>query len=85
MFATGDMNKRDEFFCRGRGATGMVAAAGASGDRDGGCQVPRPIQIDWILGSRGVVFDGYTIDRSALVRRTTDHPIAGHARSPWTR
>ena len=72
--STGDMNMRDEYFCRVTGATGLIAAAGGS-NRGGSCLVPRPTQIDWIFGSPGVVFSNYTIDRSALVRRTTDHPI----------
>ena len=74
QFVTGDMNMRDEYFCRVTGATGLIAAAGGS-NRNGSCLVPRPTQIDWIFGSPGVVFSNYTIDRSALVRRTTDHPI----------
>ena len=74
QFVTGDMNMRDEYFCRVTGATGLIAAAGGS-NRNGSCLVPRPTQIDWIFGSPGVVFSNFTIDRSALVRRTTDHPI----------
>ncbi len=74
QFVTGDMNMRDEYFCRVTGATGLIAAAGGS-NRNGFCLVPRPTQIDWIFGSPGVAFSNYTIDRSALVRRTTDHPI----------
>ncbi len=74
QFVTGDMNMRDEYFCRVTGATGLVAAAGGS-NKNGSCLVPRPTQIDWIFGSPGVVFSNYVIDRSALVRRTTDHPI----------
>ncbi|MCW2848566.1 MAG: hypothetical protein JWR90_2540 [Marmoricola sp.] len=73
MFATGDMNEREEYFCRVTGSTGLKAAAG--GSNSGGCNVPRPTQIDWILGSPDVQFTAYGIDRSALVRRTTDHPV----------
>ena len=73
QFVTGDMNERDEYFCRITGSTPLIAAAG--GSNNGGCAVPRPTQIDWIFGSPGVQFGGYTIDRSALVRRTTDHPV----------
>ena len=73
QFVTGDMNERDEYFCRVTGSTPLVAAAG--GSNSGGCQPPRPTQIDWILGSPGVAFSNYQIDRSALVRRTTDHPV----------
>ena len=67
------MNERSEYFCRVTAATPLVAAAG--GSNSGGCAPPKPTQIDWIFGSPGVVFSNYTIDRSALVRRTTDHPI----------
>jgi hypothetical protein len=31
--------------------------------------------VDWIFGTRDVHFSGYTEDRSALVQRTTDHPV----------
>jgi hypothetical protein len=73
QFVTGDMNEREEYFCRVTGSTPLIAAAG--GSNNGGCAVPKPTQIDWIFGSPGVVFGGYTIDRSDLVRRTTDHPV----------
>jgi hypothetical protein len=73
QFVTGDMNDRGGYFCRITGATPLIAAAG--GSNSGGCVVPRPTQIDWIFGSPGVQFSGYGIDRSALVRRTTDHPV----------
>ena len=73
QFVTGDMNEREEYFCRVTGATPLVAAAG--GSNDGACVVPRPTQIDWIFGSPGVDFSGYTVDRSPTVRRTTDHPV----------
>ncbi|MGZ4468575.1 MAG: hypothetical protein ACXVXB_08840, partial [Nocardioidaceae bacterium] len=73
VFVTGDMNERDEYFCRITAGTGMVAAAG--GSNTGSCAPPRPIGIDWIFGTPGVQFSGYTVDRSPLVQRTTDHPV----------
>jgi hypothetical protein len=73
QFVTGDMNEREEYFCRVTAATPLLAAAG--GSNSGGCAPPRPTQIDWIFGSPGVQFTNYTIDRSPLVRRTTDHPV----------
>ncbi len=73
QFVTGDMNERDEYFCRVTGATPLTAAAG--GSNSGGCRPPKPTQIDWILGSPGVVWSNYVVDRSPLVRRTTDHPV----------
>ena len=73
QFVTGDMNERSEYFCRVTAGTRLVAAAG--GSNDGTCRPPKPIGIDWILGSPSVKFSDYTVDRSALVRRTTDHPV----------
>lgn len=73
QFVTGDMNERDEYFCRVTGSTPLIAAAG--GSNNGGCAVPKPTQIDWIFGSPGVTFGGYVVDRGDLVRRTTDHPV----------
>lgn len=73
QFVTGDMNDRALYFCRITAATPLIAAAG--GSNSGRCAPPRPTQIDWIFGSPKVEFSGYTIDRSPLVRRSTDHPI----------
>jgi hypothetical protein len=73
QFVTGDMNERDVYFCRITAETPLHAAAG--GSNDGHCDPPKPTQIDWIFGSPGVAFSGYTIDRSPLVRHTTDHPV----------
>jgi hypothetical protein len=73
QLVTGDMNERQEYFCRITAETPLVAAAG--GSNNGGCAPPRPIGIDWIFGSPGVQWSSYTVDRSPLVRRTTDHPV----------
>ncbi|WP_027862551.1 endonuclease/exonuclease/phosphatase family protein [Marmoricola sp. URHB0036] len=73
QLVTGDMNERAEYFCRVTAGTRLLAAAG--GSNDGSCRPPKPIGIDWILGSPSVKFSDYTVDRSPLVRRTTDHPV----------
>jgi hypothetical protein len=73
VFVTGDMNEREQFFCTVVGGTTLHAAAG--GSVTGGCQPPRPTQIDWILGSKDVVFSDYDIDKSQLVHFSTDHPV----------
>ncbi len=73
QFVTGDMNEYQEYFCRVTGATPLIAAAG--GSNNGACRPPGPRVIDWVFGSPGVQFSDYTIDRSPLVRRTTDHPV----------
>ncbi len=77
VFVTGDMNEREQFFCTVVGGTTLHAAAG--GSVTGGCSPPRPTQIDWILGSKDVTFSDYNIDKSALVRFTTDHPVVSAA------
>jgi hypothetical protein len=73
QLVTGDMNERSEYFCRVTSGTKLHAAAG--GSNVGACRPPKPIGIDWIFGSPSVLFSDYTVDRSALVRRTTDHPV----------
>ena len=73
VFITGDMNERDEYFCRMTGGAPMIAARG--GSNSGGCKPGNPRAVDWIFGSQGVDFTGYFEDRSRLVGRTTDHPV----------
>jgi hypothetical protein len=73
VFLTGDMHERGEYFCRLTGSTTMMAARG--GSNDGRCRPPGRLAIDWIFGSPGVTFSGYTEDRGRLVRRVTDHPM----------
>ena len=74
VVVTGDMNEREEYFCRVTGGTSLHAAAGG-GNGAQGCRVPKPIGIDWIMASAQIGFSGYSVDRSPLVRRTTDHPV----------
>ncbi|NYD40973.1 alkaline phosphatase family protein [Nocardioides panaciterrulae] len=74
VFFTGDMNDREKFFCPITAATTLQSANGGS-NVDGTCTVPRPTQIDWIMGSPQVSFSGYTALKDALVRKTTDHPL----------
>lgn len=73
VFFTGDMNEREEYFCRFTGGTPMIAALG--GSNNGGCRPPRARAVDWIFGSPDVTFTDYFEDRSRLVLRTTDHPV----------
>ena len=74
VLVTGDMNERAEYFCAITAMTPLKAARGGS-NTDGRCRADNPRAIDWILGSPRVRFGDYTEDRSAFVRRTTDHPF----------
>lgn len=74
VFITGDMNEREQVFCRMAGSAAMIAANG--GSHDGGCRPPPyPMPVDWIFGSDMVEFRSYYRDDSAFVRRTSDHPM----------
>jgi endonuclease/exonuclease/phosphatase family metal-dependent hydrolase len=76
VFVTGDMNEKEEWFCRVGSETGLAAANG--GSTSGGCVLPpRPLRIDWIMGGGGseggLAWSGYVRDTSELVQRTSDH------------
>jgi endonuclease/exonuclease/phosphatase family metal-dependent hydrolase len=74
VFVTGDMNERTSYFCRLAAGTQMRSAF--KGSTDGACVPPAYHGIDWIFGSAPyVTFDGYDVDRSAFIRRTSDHPL----------
>jgi hypothetical protein len=82
VFLTGDMNERDTYFCKVTASTDLHAANGGLNDGSG-CRVPRPTIIDWIFGSEETWFTSYLTDRSALVRKTTDHRmVVSHAILP---
>jgi hypothetical protein len=71
VIVTGDMNEKEEWFCKVAMGAGMVAANGGSGA--GGCSLPPgPLRIDWIMGGGGVDFSGYVQDPSTLAG-ITDH------------
>lgn len=71
---TGDMNDRAEFFCPMVGS-GLLTASNGGSVSGGSCSPPPATQIDWILGSPGLEWSSYVVDRSALVRWSTDHPM----------
>jgi hypothetical protein len=75
VFVTGDANDHAEFFCPFTNHGLTTAAAG--GANTAGCRPPPSsrARIDWILGTRGVRFTGYTVDDGPLVDRTSDHPF----------
>ena len=74
VFALGDMNDREDFFCPFVGSTTMHSASGGTATPTSCNPAPR-MRIDWILGNRGVDFSRYTVDDGALVDRASDHPF----------
>lgn len=73
VIVAGDMNDREDFFCPFARGTGMRSASGGFAT-PAGCSLPVR-WIDWIMGSPAVAFTDYRQDRSALVSRTSDHPM----------
>jgi exonuclease III len=68
VFLVGDMNDAktaDNIVQQGA----PMVAANASGGR---LQHPG---IDWIFGSKGVQFSGFSRERDALIQKTTDHSV----------
>ena len=71
---TGDMNDRAEFFCPMMGS-GLMRASNGGSAGNGSCSPPPATQIDWVIGTPELEWSGYVVDRSALVRWSTDHPM----------
>lgn len=73
---TGDMNEREEYFCKMARKTSMRAANGGGITAAGVCVPPVKMAVDWIFGSGPEVgFTGYRALRTELVQKTTDHPL----------
>lgn len=68
---TGDMNSKQQVFCRVTKQAAMVSASGGFRS-DSTCQPPSGMVVDWIFGSN-VQFSNYVQDRSRKVQRTSDH------------
>jgi endonuclease/exonuclease/phosphatase family metal-dependent hydrolase len=68
---TGDMNAKQQVFCRVTQQAAMVSASGGYRSPTT-CQPPSGMVVDWIFGSQ-VQFSNYVQDRSKKVARTTDH------------
>lgn len=66
----GDFNERLEVYCRVTGSGGMQAAN--PGDDSGGCSPPPMMGIDWIFGTRDLVFSDYLRQD---VGGASDHPM----------
>jgi len=70
---TGDFNEREDVFCPMVGQTPLTSANGGTSE-NGSCSPPNPTYIDWVFGT-GVTWISQLADKSALVHRTTDHPM----------
>jgi endonuclease/exonuclease/phosphatase family metal-dependent hydrolase len=70
---TGDMNAKQQVFCRVTKQASMVSASGGLRTAST-CQPPSGMVVDWIFGSN-VQFSNYVQDRSRKVQRTTDHSM----------
>ena len=82
---TGDMNAKQDFFCRAT-RSGMLhsASGGSSGKK---CRYPSANGIDWVLGTRDVRFSalaGRQDDAQPRGLRPPDRGREGHA-APLTR
>ena len=74
LVVTGDMNDREEFFCRVATGAGMHSADGGYADA-AGCRPPASMQVDWIVASEGVGFSNYLATRSGIAARASDHAM----------
>lgn len=75
VFVVGDMNEKEEWFCRVVGRTDVHAANGGHATRRS-CDPPdRPLRIDWIMGGRYGHFTGYREFDDARVRQASDHEL----------
>ncbi|MBD3925266.1 endonuclease/exonuclease/phosphatase family protein [Nocardioides cavernae] len=70
VIATGDYNERAEIFCRF--TAGGVFTAAAGGSSAGGCSPPPSMQVDWVFGSTGVAFTGYSVTGTG---QASDHSM----------
>jgi hypothetical protein len=74
VFVTGDMNAREDYFCRMVSEAPMRAANGGSYKHGVCTPPPRPMPVNWIFGvKRRGKFSDYVRDDSRLVNRITDH------------
>ena len=73
VIVVGDTNEPYEFYCRVAPATGMAALNGSS--VAGGCSVPHPSGLDWVMGgSRGTPLSFSDYHREDMPGMS-DHPI----------
>lgn len=72
VMLVGDFNEHQQYFCRISSRTRMRSANG--GYYANGCVAPpRPIRIDWVLGTNRARFSGYRQDGTTLAHGLSDH------------
>ncbi len=71
----GDMNERNPILCRVTRRTDLYSAAGGGFQGGGRCDPPRVAKIDFLFASPEARFSGFVVDRSPLVKQTTDHAV----------
>jgi endonuclease/exonuclease/phosphatase family metal-dependent hydrolase len=72
---TGDLNERESAFCT-MSYPGKLFAANGGTSTDQSCTPPpRPVGIDWIMGTEDALFTDYASLRTKRIRHTTDHPV----------
>ncbi len=74
VLSLGDKNDRSKYLCPIILKTNLRSANG--GQVSGGkCVTPKKMGIDWVMGSPEVNFSNYQSQRTALIKKTTDHPV----------
>lgn len=69
VLVTGDMNDREQFYCRVVANTDLTASNGGGA----GCAPPpQPMPVDWVVGA-GVSWSGYQRDTTPVDQKTSDH------------
>lgn len=78
VILTGDMNSPNStFFCRSSAGAGLISPAGGANPQrnPSSCTMPANPQIDWIMSTPDVNWDGYGLDTWPRTQRATDHAV----------
>lgn len=72
VLLTGDMNDREQFYCRVVATGGMSTPQG--GSYSGGCRPPAGhLAVDWVAGVGVDGWSDYWMDQSSVANKTSDH------------
>lgn len=78
VILTGDMNSPNTtFFCRSTAGAGLISPAGGANParNPSACTMPANPQIDWIMSTPDITWDGYASDGWPQLQKATDHPV----------